>query len=101
MNPAVLIRAAVDNSLTHEKNRGFRGFSLALEISEKTGPRCHGPSGGSCFVLVFQSVDIQFALGRSSTQGIMRCCEKYFSIGHDGLSELDAEAWRIRWILRT
>ena len=63
------------------------------------GPRCHGPSVG--IALVFQSIDIQFALGRSNAQGIMRCREKDFSIGYDGLSELDAEAGRIRWVLRT
>jgi hypothetical protein len=45
MNPAVLIRAAVDNSLRHEKHHGYSGLSLALEISKKTGPRFHGPKG--------------------------------------------------------
>ena len=51
MNPAILIRAPVDNSV-ERSIAGIRDLSLTLEISEKSGPRCHGPSRGSALLSV-------------------------------------------------
>src|SRR6185503_12266972 len=80
--------------LDHQIARSFLvGFKKRARVA--TGP------AGVVLCLVLQTINIQLTLRLSGAQCVMRSGDENLSVGHDGLSKLNAEAWRVRGVLRT